>query len=232
MHQYLCTLVFFFHLLLYYDWFVHRLSVMFLLCVQFNFLFCVYRKYMPLVSIDQRQRYKDDFNAEYDEYRLLHARVESITRHFTQLDSQCRKLAPGTKEYQVNATFSLNILHSITFVVPLSSWDNMFCHCDELAHQVAVGLIILSISGTQIIILHSTIVTFSYLVFIIESVLQLIPAECNVAFDLKALRTVLVHSRGVTHTGGRNKRVFNDQHQTRLLLFLLLDPLRHRTTTG
>ncbi|XP_026203383.1 RNA polymerase II elongation factor ELL2 [Anabas testudineus] len=57
-------------------------------------------KYMPLVSIDQRQRYKDDFNAEYDEYRLLHARVESITRHFTQLDSQCRKLAPGTKEYQ------------------------------------------------------------------------------------------------------------------------------------
>uniref|UniRef100_A0A3Q1JHE6 OCEL domain-containing protein n=1 Tax=Anabas testudineus TaxID=64144 RepID=A0A3Q1JHE6_ANATE len=58
------------------------------------------QKYMPLVSIDQRQRYKDDFNAEYDEYRLLHARVESITRHFTQLDSQCRKLAPGTKEYQ------------------------------------------------------------------------------------------------------------------------------------
>ncbi|XP_026163620.1 RNA polymerase II elongation factor ELL2 [Mastacembelus armatus] len=57
-------------------------------------------KYMPLVSMDQRQSYKDDFNAEYDEYRLLHARVESVTRHFTQLDSQCRKLVPGTKEYQ------------------------------------------------------------------------------------------------------------------------------------
>ncbi|XP_042357933.1 RNA polymerase II elongation factor ELL2 [Plectropomus leopardus] len=57
-------------------------------------------KYMPLVSMDQRQNYKDDFNAEYDEYRLLHARVESITRRFTQLDAQCRKLAPGTKEYQ------------------------------------------------------------------------------------------------------------------------------------
>uniref|UniRef100_A0A3B4XWV5 Elongation factor for RNA polymerase II 2 n=1 Tax=Seriola lalandi dorsalis TaxID=1841481 RepID=A0A3B4XWV5_SERLL len=65
-----------------------------------NLLFCVYRKYMPLVSLDQRQSYKDDFNAEYDEYRLLHARVESITRRFTQLDTQCRKLAPGTKEYQ------------------------------------------------------------------------------------------------------------------------------------
>ncbi|KAF3689585.1 RNA polymerase II elongation factor ELL2 [Channa argus] len=57
-------------------------------------------KYKPLVSMDQRQNYKDDFNAEYDEYRLLHARVESITHHFTQLDAQCRKLAPGTKEYQ------------------------------------------------------------------------------------------------------------------------------------
>uniref|UniRef100_A0A3Q3IQK4 OCEL domain-containing protein n=1 Tax=Monopterus albus TaxID=43700 RepID=A0A3Q3IQK4_MONAL len=57
-------------------------------------------KYMPLVSVDQRQSYKDDFNAEYDEYRHLHAHVESITRHFTQLDAQCRKLAPGTKEYQ------------------------------------------------------------------------------------------------------------------------------------
>lgn len=56
---------------------------------------------MPLVSMDQRQSYKDDFNAEYDEYRLLHARVENITRRFTQLDAQCRKLAPGTKEYQV-----------------------------------------------------------------------------------------------------------------------------------
>lgn len=57
-------------------------------------------KYTALVSLDQRQSYKDDFNAEYDEYRLLHARVENITRRFTQLDSQCRKLAPGTKEHQ------------------------------------------------------------------------------------------------------------------------------------
>ncbi|KAI3370333.1 hypothetical protein L3Q82_025106 [Scortum barcoo] len=58
-------------------------------------------KYTPLMSNDQRQSYKNDFNAEYDEYRLLHARVENITRRFTQLDTQCRKLAPGTKEYQV-----------------------------------------------------------------------------------------------------------------------------------
>uniref|UniRef100_A0A3B1KHY0 Elongation factor for RNA polymerase II 2 n=1 Tax=Astyanax mexicanus TaxID=7994 RepID=A0A3B1KHY0_ASTMX len=57
-------------------------------------------KYTAVVSTDQRQGYKDDFNAEYDEYRVLHARVESITRRFTQLDTQCRRLLPGTKEYQ------------------------------------------------------------------------------------------------------------------------------------
>ncbi|XP_017278406.1 RNA polymerase II elongation factor ELL2 [Kryptolebias marmoratus] len=57
-------------------------------------------KYTPLVSLDQRQHYKDDFNAEYDEYRQLHAHVESITRRFTQLDAQSRKLTPGTKEHQ------------------------------------------------------------------------------------------------------------------------------------
>ncbi|KAL2099592.1 hypothetical protein ACEWY4_003986 [Coilia grayii] len=57
-------------------------------------------KYTAVVSMDQRQRYKDDFNSEYDEYRVLHARVESITRRFTQLDAQCRRLTPGSKEYQ------------------------------------------------------------------------------------------------------------------------------------
>lgn len=60
-----------------------------------------YSKYMTVVSIDQRQTYKDNFNAEYEEYRILHARVEKITRHFTQLDARCRRLPPGTKEYQV-----------------------------------------------------------------------------------------------------------------------------------
>ncbi|XP_030623105.1 RNA polymerase II elongation factor ELL2 [Chanos chanos] len=57
-------------------------------------------KYTAVVSMDQRQRYKDYFNAEYDEYRVLHARVESITRRFTQLEARCRRFSPGTEEYQ------------------------------------------------------------------------------------------------------------------------------------
>lgn len=51
--------------------------------------------------MDQRQTYKDEFNAEYEEYRVLHTRVENITRRFHHLDTESRRLPPGTKEYQV-----------------------------------------------------------------------------------------------------------------------------------
>lgn len=100
-------------------------------------LFCVYRKYPPLVSVDQRQSYKDDFNAEYDEYRLLHARVESITRHFTQLDAQCRKLAPGTKEYQVIEAVSLDILYCMIFniCVDFAILIRYCTFCRQLLHN-------------------------------------------------------------------------------------------------
>ncbi|KAM4051082.1 RNA polymerase II elongation factor ELL2 [Anomaloglossus baeobatrachus] len=57
-------------------------------------------KYTVVVSKEQRQNYKEDFNSEYDEYRSLHARVEKITRKFMQLDAQRKRLSPGSKEYR------------------------------------------------------------------------------------------------------------------------------------
>lgn len=76
--------------------------------------------------MDQRQHYKDDFNAEYDEYRILHARVEGVTRRFTKLDARCRRLAPGTKEYQVGQEdfFVLCILFSFLFCIKICMY---FC---------------------------------------------------------------------------------------------------------
>ncbi|XP_064356404.1 RNA polymerase II elongation factor ELL2-like [Dromaius novaehollandiae] len=58
-------------------------------------------KYIAIVSYEQRQSYKDDFNAEYDEYRNLHARMENVTRRFMKLDAQRKLLSPGSKEYQI-----------------------------------------------------------------------------------------------------------------------------------
>ncbi|KAG8456363.1 hypothetical protein GDO86_002225 [Hymenochirus boettgeri] len=58
-------------------------------------------KYTVIVSSEQRQSYKDDFNSEYDEYRSLHARVEKVTRKFMQLDSKRKSHSPGSKEYKI-----------------------------------------------------------------------------------------------------------------------------------
>uniref|UniRef100_A0A2K5LIE5 OCEL domain-containing protein n=1 Tax=Cercocebus atys TaxID=9531 RepID=A0A2K5LIE5_CERAT len=56
-------------------------------------------KCIAIVSYEQCQNYKDDFNAEYDEYRALHARMETVAR-FIKLDAQRKHLSPGSKEYQ------------------------------------------------------------------------------------------------------------------------------------
>nr|KAF6479814.1 elongation factor for RNA polymerase II [Molossus molossus] len=57
-------------------------------------------RYATISSSEQRQSYKNDFNAEYSEYRDLHARIEQITRRFTQLDAQLRQLSQGSEEYE------------------------------------------------------------------------------------------------------------------------------------
>ncbi|XP_041085030.1 RNA polymerase II elongation factor ELL-like [Polyodon spathula] len=57
-------------------------------------------KYSLIASQDQRQSYKNDFNAEYNEYRGLHARIESITRQFTVLDTELKQLEQGTETYK------------------------------------------------------------------------------------------------------------------------------------
>ncbi|XP_064452465.1 RNA polymerase II elongation factor ELL2 isoform X2 [Mirounga angustirostris] len=64
-------------------------------------------KYIAIVSYEQRQNYKDDFNAEYDEYRALHARMETVARRFIKLDAQRKRLSPGSKEYQESFKKSL-----------------------------------------------------------------------------------------------------------------------------
>ncbi|NXH13008.1 ELL2 factor, partial [Bucco capensis] len=59
------------------------------------------RKYVPVISYEQCQRYKEDFRAEYDEYRELCARMESVSRRFQKLEAQWRDLPPGSEDYEV-----------------------------------------------------------------------------------------------------------------------------------
>ncbi|KAM3609090.1 uncharacterized protein V6R79_009632 [Siganus canaliculatus] len=58
-------------------------------------------KYSIITALEQRQQYKDDFCAEYDEYRALHDRIGAITEMFVQLGSKINTLSPGTQEYKL-----------------------------------------------------------------------------------------------------------------------------------
>ncbi|NXP46029.1 ELL2 factor, partial [Heliornis fulica] len=58
-------------------------------------------RYVDIVSCEQRESYKSDFDAEYGEYRHLHAQVESVTQRFLKLDAQRKLLSSGTKEYEM-----------------------------------------------------------------------------------------------------------------------------------
>ncbi|XP_040895968.1 RNA polymerase II elongation factor ELL-like [Toxotes jaculatrix] len=57
--------------------------------------------YGTIMNLEQRQRYQEDFCAEYDEYKDLHSRIATITHMFVQLGSKIKSLSPGTKDYKI-----------------------------------------------------------------------------------------------------------------------------------
>lgn len=64
--------------------------------------FCfLHRAYSRICSYDQRQKYKQDFNREYSEYRDLHAHIDSVTRQFMELDAQRKQLHHESHKYKV-----------------------------------------------------------------------------------------------------------------------------------
>ncbi|NWX57677.1 ELL2 factor, partial [Promerops cafer] len=59
------------------------------------------RKYVAIVTLEQFQRYTDNFNAEYKEYWNLPSQLEKIKKNFRQFHEQWKSLTPGSKAYQV-----------------------------------------------------------------------------------------------------------------------------------
>ncbi|NXK98819.1 ELL2 factor, partial [Formicarius rufipectus] len=59
------------------------------------------RKYVAIVSLEQRQSYEDEFNAGYGEYQTLRAQIDTITGTFRNLEEQRKLLTPGSTAYQV-----------------------------------------------------------------------------------------------------------------------------------
>uniref|UniRef100_A0A3Q0SD04 Elongation factor RNA polymerase II n=1 Tax=Amphilophus citrinellus TaxID=61819 RepID=A0A3Q0SD04_AMPCI len=95
-----------------------------------------YLKYTVISSPEQRQRYKNDFNAEYSEYRGLHARIEGITRQFTVLDNELKQLQQGTDKYKTVHNQILQEYHKIKKTNPNYSQEKNRCEYlhNKLAH--------------------------------------------------------------------------------------------------
>ncbi|XP_051979685.1 RNA polymerase II elongation factor ELL-like [Xyrauchen texanus] len=93
-------------------------------------------KYTVISSQEQRQSYKNDFNAEYSEYRGLHARIESITRQFTILDSELKQLQQGTDKYKTIHNQILQEYRKIKKINPNYSQEKNRCEYlhNKLAH--------------------------------------------------------------------------------------------------
>uniref|UniRef100_A0A671WSG2 Elongation factor RNA polymerase II n=1 Tax=Sparus aurata TaxID=8175 RepID=A0A671WSG2_SPAAU len=93
-------------------------------------------KYTVISSPEQRQRYKNDFNAEYSEYRDLHARIEGITRQFTVLDNELKQLQQGTEKYKTIHNQILQEYHKIKKTNPNYSQEKNRCEYlhNKLAH--------------------------------------------------------------------------------------------------
>ncbi|MCI4383791.1 hypothetical protein PGIGA_G00030710 [Pangasianodon gigas] len=93
-------------------------------------------KYTEIGSQEQRQSYKNDFNAEYSEYRGLHARIEGITRQFTVLDAELKQLQQGTDQYKTIHNQILQEYRKIKKTNPNYSQERNRCEYlhNKLAH--------------------------------------------------------------------------------------------------
>ncbi|KAI5620727.1 RNA polymerase II elongation factor ELL, partial [Silurus asotus] len=94
------------------------------------------QKYTEIGSPEQRQTYKNDFNAEYSEYRGLHARIEGITRQFTVLDAELKQLQQGTDQYKTIHNQILQEYRKIKKTNPNYSQERNRCEYlhNKLAH--------------------------------------------------------------------------------------------------
>lgn len=66
------------------------------------YIYFLCRKYITITCPDQRSKYKEDFNAEYDEYRNLHSVIDRVSKKFAHLEERLRQEERGTEGYEVD----------------------------------------------------------------------------------------------------------------------------------
>ncbi|XP_077477799.1 RNA polymerase II elongation factor ELL-like [Stigmatopora argus] len=92
--------------------------------------------YAEIADPVQRQRYKEEFNKEYSEYRDLHARIDGVTRQFMELDTQLKRLRHDSHKYKTVHNQIVQDYQQIKKSNPNYSQDRVRCQYlhNKLAH--------------------------------------------------------------------------------------------------
>ncbi|XP_054894169.1 RNA polymerase II elongation factor ELL-like [Poeciliopsis prolifica] len=111
-------------------------------------------KYTAISSHNQRQSYKLDFNKEYSEYRDLHARIDSVTQQFMDLDTQLKQLHHESHKYKTVRNKILQEYRKIKKSNPNYNQDKVRCEYlhNKLAH---IKKLISEFDQQQITVDHS-----------------------------------------------------------------------------
>ncbi|KAM9355757.1 RNA polymerase II elongation factor ELL-like [Pholidichthys leucotaenia] len=93
-------------------------------------------KYTVICNPDQRQSYKQDFNKEYNEYRDLHAHIDTVTQQFLELDSQLKQLHHDSHKYKTVRNQIFQEYRKIKKSNPNYNQDKVRCEYlhNKLAH--------------------------------------------------------------------------------------------------
>ena len=68
-----------------------------------------FRKYRPITTYEQRCLYKTDFQAEYEVYKALKEKVDSVSTKFTELQTKREQFPTESSERKV-CSFDIDIL--------------------------------------------------------------------------------------------------------------------------
>lgn len=70
----------------------------------------LYLEYPPITSIEQRRKYKTEFDNEFNDYRKLHQMIESVSKRFAQLEEKLRNEEHNEEKVNVGVFFFLFLL--------------------------------------------------------------------------------------------------------------------------
>lgn len=81
--------------------FVFKMVIFKFVCNFGIICYLLYSQFTRITSIEQRRKYKTEFDNDYAEYRKLHAEVDQTSKRFEQLGKKLRNEKHNEQKYRV-----------------------------------------------------------------------------------------------------------------------------------